>query len=195
MIELWNRPKFVVLGAGTELLKQKLDRVRSYLIKTYLSLGIEMDDHQAAVRIMDAAKRNVDRAFIVATSRADDPARLAAEMELGLPRPDQGEIFRWRAVNHGIGRLGCPGCEYDYREGNWLPVKEIKSRLCPACAKGIQHSLGVESFQEVVEGVFGFRMALGLSTEQKTDVEALALQEPAILYCCEACGAWELSCL
>jgi len=176
-----------------DLIQNKLDRVRAYVIKTYESAGRLNPAHQRVIRIIDSRKRELQRILLVKTRPADDPDRKQAEIELNVQHKDIGELFRWRLLNHAYGRLGCPGCSYDYKTDPvmGLPVKMIFSRLCPICGQGIQHSASADTAQEAQEAVLGFWEAVGANPGTAALPGADVCDDGSVLiYMCDACFGW-----
>jgi hypothetical protein len=195
-METANAPTLMeekMLLASVTLITDKLERVKQYLVKKYSVNGRLGVEGQHALRVIDSRKRELQRILLTRTRPASDRERQMAEAELGMKHRDLGDSFRWR-TSHGFGRLGCPGCEYDYKNDATLrtPVKVVLARVCPKCHAGVMHSQIVESAAEALGGVAAFREVCGLAPEAGTRPEVPELQESAILMACEACGEWEL---
>jgi hypothetical protein len=180
------------LAASVLIIQQKLDRVREYIAKTYSINGRLTADHQLVLRIIDSRKRELQRILMVRTLPEDDPDRKNAELELSFAHKDCGDLFRWQYLNHAYGRLGCPGCAYEYITDPvlGLPIKTVFARGCH-CGHGIQHSLPVDTLQEAQEAVTAFWEAVGVHPAVSSLPGASVFAHgPILLYCCEACGSW-----
>jgi hypothetical protein len=190
-----------ILTASVILISEKLDRVRNYIIRTYGSDGRLQPEHQYVIRIVDSRKRELNRVLLAKTRPVDDPDRQKAEIELAVKRRDNGSLFRWQLLSHSYGRLGCSGCAFDYvRDPMFgLPIKDIRSRLCPVCGQGIQHTITADTAQEALEGVEAFRAVVSVDSAitmrregTQGDVQAILAWDkgPAWVYCCDVCGSW-----
>lgn len=182
------------LVSSVSLLQEKLDRVRTYIIDKHLDNGRLAPEYQLAVRIVESRKRELLRHLLLRIRPIGDPERMQAEAELKMARLDNGDIFRWGLKSHAYGRLGCPGCEYDYKQtrGMLLPVKVVTAKVCSRCSRGVMHSQLAESPQEVREAILAFWRATGIGSLVGSDVGAKASDVGAMVMVCESCGYAEV---
>lgn len=183
--------------ASVSIIQDKLQRVRRYIVETYAVNGALDADHQFTIRVLDAAKRNLERQVLILTRPATDNDRQSAWVELyDLSRRDVGDIFRWLVKNHAYGRFGCPGCEYDYKTEHLtpggLPSRIPITKLCSRCRMGIMHSQGVESREEVSLAFSLFQEAVGRVWVGEARPPVYGEDVAAILLVCEACCYWEI---
>lgn len=124
------------LRTACELVKQKLTRSIKALAKHYAVDGRLPPDIQYAVRILESRQRLWDRIYL---KQYGPPAlRAMAEQELNLNR-DNGELIALGNKKHGVGRLNCRACDYDYDNSGPFPVAIPQSTVCPTCQKGVKH--------------------------------------------------------
>lgn len=185
------------LSASVAVIHSKLDRIRTYIIKTYIVNGKLDAEHQHAVRVIDSRSRLLKRLLLLRIRPETSDEYKAAAVEMKMARQDSGDIFLWVLKNHAYGRLGCSGCEYDYKQvpGIAFPVKVILSKECPQCQKGVMHSQLVESQDELCGVLEGFRAVTGISCIQNPPARQKSIMQDAegILMACEHCGYWEIS--
>ena len=123
--------------AAMDLVNSKLTRVIRYLA-TQNRDGSLPPALQHAVRIIESRKRLWLRNFN-ATFSTNTEVRNRALAELQLVKQDNGDVFRFCNGNHGVGRLDCMSCDFDYVEMNGFPVQKPLCAICPHCRAGVLH--------------------------------------------------------
>ena len=133
------------MEAKAEIALSSITTIKAMLdhaIRALVSIYVDKDTHrlppdiQHAIRILQSRQRYNDRLWL--SKYGTGPEQERAQIELFINR-DFGDLLELEGKKHGIGRLGCKACDYEYQGLTPVPL----SRRCPHCSRGIQHAVQV----------------------------------------------------
>jgi hypothetical protein len=170
---------------------QKLSRIRNYIIANASKLNGKLTaDYQHAVRVTEAAARELNRCFQIDYG-VDGDLRAACLAEQRLTNRDRGDILRFQNRNHLVGVFTCQACDFSYVSdpNGGPPIRRPNSRLCVSCHAGVQHSAvslkNLVGASESDPGVLPPTPGSEIAPEPNmSDVEVVWR-----VYLCDGCGA------